>query len=124
MIRSIEFLREVISRRLEHFFGKENGVEFGFPEVNIEPGGGALNHFLLKYQPNLEEYTIFLLALMPHLQPNFIDTIVQGYLPNGGNFAEIGGAKVNNHRGMLPTGETALFILAGNDLQSRLRVVN
>jgi SpoVK/Ycf46/Vps4 family AAA+-type ATPase len=34
----------------------------------------------------------------------------------------MGGVKLNNHRGMLPTGETAQFILAGNELKNRLRV--
>ncbi len=29
--------------------------------------------------------------------------------------------KGNHHRSMLPTGETAQFILAGNDISNRLR---
>ena len=57
---------------------------------------------------------------MPHIQPNFIDSIVQLHLPNGGEFPEIGGVKGNNHRGTIPTGETALFVLAGNDVLKRM----
>src|SRR5439155_19945576 len=78
-------------------------------------------HFIVNHKLNIEEYIILLLALVPHIQPNFIDSIVQQYLPNGGEFAEIGGVKGNNHRGTIPTGETALFILAGNDMFKRMQ---
>jgi AAA+ superfamily predicted ATPase len=43
------------------------------------------------------------------------------YLPNGGDFPLFGGVKGTSHRGLLPTGETAQFILAGNDLARRLQ---
>lgn len=79
-------------------------------------------HLFTEYSLNPAEFTILLLSLAPHVQPNFLGQMVQNYLPQGGEFAEIGGVKGTNHRGMLPTGETAQFILAGNDLQKRLQV--
>jgi AAA+ superfamily predicted ATPase len=63
-----------------------------------------------------------LLALAPHLQPDFFSKIIAEYLPEGGDFPEFGGVKGANHRGILPTGETAQFILGGNDLEKRLEV--
>lgn len=122
IIRSLRFLENLINRRLQCFFQKDSGNPFLYPELALAPDNTPLNRFLNNYQLNLEEYTVLLLALVPHLQPNFIDTIVQAYLPNGGDFAEIGGTKGNNHRSMLPTGETALFLLAGNDLEQRIRI--
>ncbi len=80
------------------------------------------NHLLVKHTLNVEEYIILLLALTPHLQPNFLDTIIQQYLPNGGDFPEIGGVK-GNSRSTLPTGETALFIIAGSDINKRLEAL-
>ena len=120
--RSLEFLREITSRRLQAHFSKDQPAVFVYPNLTIECDSSPLNHFIICHQLNIEEYVILLLALAPHIQPNFIDNIVQQYLPNGGDFAEIGGIKVNNHRGMLPTGETALFILAGNELFKRMQV--
>lgn len=117
---SLAFLREVISRRLKIFFQKEPDT-FSYPELKIIPDDSPLNLFLITHQPNIEEYIILLLALVPHVQPNFIDSIVQSYLPNGGEFPEIGGVKGNNHRATIPTGETALFVLAGNDLHQRMQ---
>jgi hypothetical protein len=118
--RSLLFLQDVINRRLKQFFEKEEPAAFAYPELTLEPDNAPLNHLLVKHKMNIEEYVILLLALAPHLQPSFLDTMIQQYLPNGGDFPEIGGVKGINHRGTLATGETALFILAGNDLQRRL----
>ncbi|POY36197.1 AAA family ATPase [Solitalea longa] len=119
---SLAFLRETINRRLQQFFQKDNVTPFIYPEIKIEEDNAPLNLFLVHYQLNIEEYIILLLALLPHIQPNFLDNIIQEFLPNGGEFPEIGGVKGNNHRGTLPTGETALFILAGNDIRKRMEV--
>jgi len=69
-----------------------------------------------------EERIVLLLALVPHLRPNFFESLVSDLLPGGGDFPEIGGTKGHHHRGMLPTGETAQFALAGDDLAGRLAV--
>ena len=121
---SLSFLQETIHRRLRLFFNKENAEGFVYPEIKLEQDNSALHQFLVRHQLNIEEYTILLLALTPHLQPNFLDTIIQQYLPNGGEFPEIGGVKGTNHRGTIPTGETTLFIIAGNDLNKRIQLVN
>jgi AAA+ superfamily predicted ATPase len=117
-------LREIVKRRLHLHFNKEEPSNFAYPDLTIESDNSPLNHFIISHRLNIEEYVILLLSLVPHIQPNFIDNIVQPYLPNGGDFAEIGGVKGNNHRGTLPTGETALFILAGNEINKRLQVSN
>ena len=79
-------------------------------------------NFLTHYNPDISERIVLLLALAPHLQPSFFNQIIAEHLPEGGDFPEFGGVKGNNHRGILPTGETALFILAGNDLEKRLEI--
>jgi AAA+ superfamily predicted ATPase len=118
---SLEFLREVCDKRLQSFFQKENAEPFTYPQINLEENHSPFNHFLFSHNLNSEEFIILLLALFPHIQPNFLDNIIQQYLPNGGDFAEIGGVKGTNHRGTIPTGETALFILAGNDVVKRMQ---
>ena len=71
---------------------------------------------------NEEESVVLLLGLVPHCDPNFFNGIISDYLPQGGEFAEFGGIRGTNHRGILPTGETAQFVLAGSDLTNRLAV--
>lgn len=41
------------------------------------------------------------------------------HLPEGGDFLAFGGVRGTNHRAILPTGETALFLLAGDDFERR-----
>ncbi|MGD7035295.1 ATP-binding protein [Methylotuvimicrobium buryatense] len=81
-----------------------------------------LTEFIEKYNPSLEEFVVLLLAIVPHLQPHFFNKLISEFLPEGGDFPEFGGVKGTNHRGILPTGETAQFILAGDDLEKRLEV--
>jgi len=120
-MKSLEFLQQVVASRLQNFFGREE-TEIMVPNYKFEMDRTALGGFLTNHPLNTEELIILLLALTPHLQPNFLDSIIQQYLPNGGDFPEIGGVKGNNHRGTIPTGETALFIIAGSDINKRLQV--
>lgn len=71
----------------------------------------------------VRDMLIPLMALVPHLQPGFFESIISKALPQGGEFPEFGGVKGQNHRGMLPTGETALFILYGNNLEQRVEAM-
>ena len=101
-------------------FKKEETTDFSLLHLTIENNEKPFNKFIARYQLRIEEYIILLLALLPHIQPNFLDSIIQQYLPSGGDFPEIGGVKGSNYRGTLPTGETALFILAGNDVKKMI----
>jgi ATPase family associated with various cellular activities (AAA) len=71
---------------------------------------------------NNEQLAVLLLALVPHAEPYFLNQIIAEVLPQGGNFPEIGGMKDANNRYIYPTGETAIFILAGYDVEKRLEV--
>lgn len=120
--RSLGFLREVTARRLELFFNKEEGREFVFPDINLTRNGDYLSSFLTEHTITVQEYALLVIAMAPHIQPNFFESIIQQYLPQGGDFAEMGGVKGANYRGMLPTGETAQFILGGDLLGTRLHI--
>lgn len=70
-----------------------------------------------------EERVIVMLALMPHIKPQALDTF---FLQNGAldrQFTQFGGWKGLSHGGFLPTGETAVFIIAGDDPIKRCKVV-
>jgi hypothetical protein len=68
------------------------------------------------------ERVLVMLALAPHLGPDFFGRLIAQYLPEGGDLPEFGGVRGEHHRGVLPTGETAQFVLAGDDLAGRLEV--
>lgn len=87
--------------------------------LELPSDDSPLSQFATHYQSTYAELVAISLALVPHTQPFLIDSIVNEYLPEGGNYPAIGGAKGKNHRGFLPTGETLMYLLAGNDLPKR-----
>lgn len=116
------FLKELIENRLKNHIQGEK-ILFLYEKATI----GALKQsprfqYVFKNQtPSDEDFIITLLALIPHLSPNFLVDIITNFLQNGSDLPEFGGVKGNHHRGIIPTGETALFILSGNDLEKRSR---
>lgn len=116
----LDRLKNVVVTRLRIHFGHVNYVEDDWLNCYSEDSWLAK---LMQYQkPSHEEFTVLMLALAPHIQPSFFTRIIAEHLPEGGDFPEFGGVKGTNHRGILPTGETAQFILAGDDLEKRLEV--
>jgi hypothetical protein len=120
---------------LEHFIWAR--AEFGKQSKNVN------THFLLEHKPptlphqstlreilqegitqntqelvNIAERLILVLALVPHVRPHLLDIF---FFQNEHNriFTEFGGVNGTHHRGFLPTGETAMYLLAGNNLELR-----
>ncbi len=124
-INAAEFLNsldEFIRKRLFLFFQKEPQVEISgtiHDDITILSNLPKIN-----FLPDLDaESSILLwLAIAPHFNPLFFDQIIQAALPNSGDFPQLGGTRGKNFRGFLPTGETALFLLAGDDLEKRFQV--
>ncbi len=83
-----------------------------------------LARFVSEHRLDEQDLLLLLLALVPHLSPNYLTDIISGFLPNGGEFPLFGGVKARNHRGILPTGETALFVLAGDDMEDRIKAMD
>lgn len=133
---ALDGLRQTMAGRLDVHFGRPRTREPGAVTSDEsrtvtpgEPGGmilGGSSSWLAEYTqghaPTHDEFIVLMLALVPHLQPAFFARLMAEYLPEGGDFAEFGGVKRPNQRSIFPTGETAQFMLAGNDLGRRLEV--
>jgi AAA+ superfamily predicted ATPase len=118
---SLDWLHDIVSRRLNIHFGRTEAVETASLDFEASQCSG-LARFITTYGPAYEELVVLMLALAPNLKPQFFSRIIAEHLPEGGEFPEFGGVKGTNHRGVLPTGETAQFILGGDDLEKRLDV--
>ncbi len=91
------------------------------PELDITSGAEfPLNQLILQYELSEDEVVMLLVAIAPHMYPGFFERILHKYLDPVYEFYEIGGVKGKNQKGMLPTGSTALFIMAGNDETAKL----
>jgi len=120
---AIADLRTIIAKRLQtHYegapFDLKNWLQQTFGDKLIQQD--IARH--LPQPPAPEEWIILILALTPHIRTDFFESLIAEHLPNGGDFAEFGGIKGQHHRGVLPTGETAQFIIAGTDLEKRVGV--
>lgn len=110
----IRFLDLVLTARLDVEFGKKEVLEKPTTTITFD-AGDPLGEFVNKWGIKNQELVLLSLALMPHLAPGFLDKKIASYIPKGGDFPEFGGIRTKNHRGLIPTGETLLYILAGND---------
>lgn len=117
---ALDFLSTIIGSRLRLQFGQEEQVEIESPRFLSDES--PFSHFIEQNQPDFDEYVVLLLGLTPNLSPGFFSQILSNFIPNGGDFPNFGGVKGQNYRDILPTGETAQFILAGDDLEKRLEV--
>jgi hypothetical protein len=78
--------------------------------------------FVNYYKLNAEERLVLMLAIIPHIQPHLLDVFFSVNKSLGRGYTEFGGVRGNRHGGFIPTMETALFLLAGNDLGRRFRL--
>lgn len=85
----------------------------------LDRAGGPLAAFVKKNKLSLQDHYILLIALLPHLHPGFFDEVIQAALETPGDFPQIGGVRGRQFRGFLPTAETVLFLLAGENWKAR-----
>lgn len=117
--QGLTFLADIVRARLSQFLHPDQPVQF--PDLHFQHDGSRLAVFVTEQSLSIEEYLLVFTALAPHLQPNFFGSLISEQIPAGTEMPEFGGVKPNHLRAMLPTGETALFILAGTGLSERLR---
>ena len=116
----LKYLQEVIKGRLTaHFTPGPAFSADSVPLPAVDPDDSPLPRFIRNYKLKQGEIIMLLAAFAPHVDPVFFDDIIQKSIPGQGDFPQFGGLRGKNHRGFLPTAETVLFILAGNDLQKR-----
>jgi hypothetical protein len=116
--RGLDFLSELMRARM----ADEKGAEATLPKLLYFDDTSPFAALLKSRQPTFDEYTILLLALAPHLRPTLLDNEIRSALERDGDFPEIGGIRDAASRTFLPTGETAAFLLAGEDLEARFAV--
>ncbi|NTU52252.1 MAG: ATP-binding protein [Chlorobiaceae bacterium] len=117
----LNFLGAMLRQRLEESFDSGNAPPrlSEVRKIVSVKDDSEFTSFILAQQLSPEEIVVLLLALAPHVQPEFLDTVIGQNLSQSGEFPQIGGVRGKQFRGFLPTGETALFILAGSNLHKR-----
>ncbi|MCW5519051.1 ATP-binding protein [Aureitalea sp. L0-47] len=71
-----------------------------------------------------EDRLLLILALIPVVKPQALDVFLIRNQNLNSEFSEFGGIKNSTASGFVPSLETACFLLSGNSLEERLRVMN
>ncbi|MGX2040185.1 ATP-binding protein [Methylocaldum sp. MU1018] len=119
--RELDWFAEVLDARLKQYFGTGDAVDtiFAIDPPDLGDSASGYARFVRRHELGFPERLVLLLALIPHIRPQLLDVLWSKSEATGRGFTEFGGLQGNTHGGFIPTGETALFILAGDDLAAR-----
>jgi len=124
LAQELDWFNQVLEARINLYFGNECPYQSIY---DIEPpvlaqNGSFYEAAVRENQMTVDERLVMLLALLPHIRPQVLDTFFVKNKDYDRLFTEFGGWRGNTHGGFLPTGETAAFLLAGTDLQKRFEI--
>jgi predicted DNA-binding protein YlxM (UPF0122 family) len=121
----LNWLKTVIQCRFDLYWNldsKYNSINDIDPPV-IQEDNSPYALIIKKHSLVFEERLILILSLAVHVQPQILDIFFTKNSDYNKEFTEFGGYKGKTHVGFIPTGETAIFILAGSSLEQRFKVL-
>jgi hypothetical protein len=128
----LDWLAAALQRRLDSYFANPPSNP-PLPEVLPPPalaaGSSPYANFVVAHQLNAAQRLLLILALAPLLRPQLLDVLWARNEATQRGFSEFGGVQGGQgggHAGgqFVPTGETACFLLAGDELAERLLAIN
>jgi AAA+ superfamily predicted ATPase len=115
----INYLKTLINYRLNDPDGQQ------VPRIpDVETWNLPIKKFIKEHRLDNDQNvcSLLLIGLAPHVVPGLFDVAIQEKLSTSGDFPEIGGVRGKNFRGFLPTGQTAVYLLAGENLNKRKQI--
>lgn len=121
----IEWFIKVMETRLSLHFGQDSGQcdihDHVPPDLRTDESEYA--RLVKECGMNFEERIVLILALIPHIRPQVLDAFFVNNKNTDRGFTEFGGLRGKVHGGVMPTCETASFILNGNNLGDRFNFI-
>lgn len=126
--REAAWFGRVLHARFAHYFSAADDGQAGAPFVIEAPPDLARDRsdyaqLVREAGFGVRERLVAMLALLPHVRPQALDLLFTQNKLQGQRFTEFGGWRGKTHEGFLPTCETAVFLLAGDDLAQRFAVL-
>ena len=118
----LDWFARVLDARLKGYFGAAEAARvdpLGIAPPPLEGARSAYAAFLRAERVPPSVRLVILLALIPYVRPQLLDVFWSRNDVTQRGFTEFGGMQGANHGGFIPTGETAVFLLAGEDLAAR-----
>lgn len=118
----LDWFYKLLDTRIKLHFGHDCDYQdiFAIEPPNLPDNDNLLyKQFIDHYQINFEERVILVLALVSQIRPQILDVLFTRNAALNKEFSEFGGHTNSGGKTFLPTGETALFLLAGDNLEKR-----
>jgi len=118
----MSWFREILERRFKLHGEASDGDPLGeiepprLPDVEA-PYAGVVREF----EMGPAERLLLILSYIPSVKPDLLDPFFIQNPSTQRRFTEFGGLAGLTHGGIVPTAETAMFLLAGDDIKARLR---
>lgn len=122
----LAWLGEVINVRLKLYFD-EPGTKAKSIEDCPAPkhnSGNPFSNFVKENNLGVEDRLLLILSIVPVIKPQLLDVFNIKNTESDQRFTEFGAVKGSQHNGLIPTLETLLFILAGDDIRLRLKYLS
>ncbi|MBF0380771.1 MAG: ATP-binding protein [Magnetococcales bacterium] len=103
---------------------KANQLLCGIDPPELPQMSTPYGDIIRKFSFDAGERLVLILSYIPHLKPQLLDYFFIQNSSTNRRFTEFGGKIGQSHGGVLPTGQSALFLIAGNDLGLRLQFLN
>lgn len=117
----IVWFNQILTVAIQHYFQQES--EYSLLEQLSPPSNGWMEIVTSTQKITFQERIVVMLTLMPHVCPQILDIFFVQNKNFDRQYTEFGGWKGLSHDGFLPTGETAAFIIAGEDTDRRKSVI-
>ena len=122
--KELQWLTDVIVARMKMYFNQECQVSdiHQILPTPINDPDSPYAHFLETHNMNFEDRILLMLAWIPYLKPQLFDCFQVKNSDTGLRFSEFGCIENDKDGSIHPTLATALFILAGDDINSRIEL--
>ncbi len=121
--KELDWLARLAYRRVENYLGNKDLDMSDLPPPDLTDDYSLYADLVKHYTMTHEERIVLSLALVPHIKPHALDIFFIENTNTKRRYSEFGGIVGQNHLGFIPTGETAVFLICGDDLFLRLRAL-
>ncbi|TRX58285.1 ATP-binding protein [Fulvivirga sp. M361] len=120
--RDIDWVRQVIGFRTDQLENKQlSQKELDPPEISSSDRDNYAT-MVTEHSLNPSERLILTLSVLPYVASEYLDNLCVKNPVTGSIFTELGGRFSDASSGFIPTGDTAVYLIAGSDLAVRLQV--
>jgi hypothetical protein len=122
--QELAWFGQVLDVRFKLYFGQESSIAnvFAVEPPDLSGSASPYAHFVRHYELTFVERLAVVLALTPHIRPRLLDIFFTRNKTFDRRFTEFGGIYSSPDGEFTPTGETLVFILAGEDLALRFGI--